>query len=187
MQIVLSVTVCRMQTFVAAGEFCLGWFAWSLGHNLGHRWWHNDMQKGKKTFYAHGETEHHRIYDGHVQCVFQRAEDPKELFISFPLPIVGAAGLLLIAVYAAMLGPWNAMPFGLGLLGFMVLDHQIHILFHKTPRLGGVLGWFQRMHLIHHATHDSNYFFVSGILWDVLLHTLKTADARAPFAHDKTM
>jgi sterol desaturase/sphingolipid hydroxylase (fatty acid hydroxylase superfamily) len=37
-----------------------------------------------------------------------------------------------------------------------------------------LLGWFQSMHLVHHATHDRNYFFVSGLLWDVLLGTAST-------------
>jgi hypothetical protein len=167
-----------MEAVTVLGDFGLGWLAWSIGHNLGHRWWHHDMEKGNQTFYAHGESEHHRIYDGHVERVFQQAQDPKELFISFPLPVVGALGLILTAIFGMLFGRMNAIPFGAGLLGFMVLDHQLHILFHKIPRLHGVLGWFQRLHLIHHATHDSNFFFVSGIIWDVLLKTLKTSDKR---------
>ena len=155
---------------------------WSLGHNLGHRWWHDEMRKGMTTFYAHGEREHHRIYDPHGQRVFQTGEDPKELFISFPLPIVAPVGLLLIALYGWLRGWPHAWPFMAALYFSMVADHQLHILFHKRLRLGGWLGWFQRMHLMHHATHNRNYFFVSGLIWDLLFGTavLRSRDLPQP-------
>lgn len=73
-----------MELLRIGADLCAGWCIWSLGHNLGHRWWHDDMLQGKTTFYAHGEREHHRIYDRHGQNQFHVAEDPKELFISFP-------------------------------------------------------------------------------------------------------
>ena len=152
-------------------DFFAGWCVWSLGHNLGHRWWHDEMRKGKQTFYAHGEREHHRVYDRHGQRTYQVNEDPKELFISFPLPLIAAAGLLFIAAYG-WLRTWSHCPgFATGLYVFMVLDHQLHKLFHKETRLAGVLGWLQQMHLTHHATHNKNYFFVSGFIWDVLFRT----------------
>jgi hypothetical protein len=148
-----------------------GWCAWSLGHNLGHRWWHDEMHKGKVTFYAHGEREHHRIYDRHGENQYHFAEDPKELFISFPLPLIAGASTVFVALYGWLAGWANAGPFAVALYGSMVLDHQVHILFHKKAHLPGVLGWFQRMHLTHHATHNRNYFFVSGFVWDVLFRT----------------
>ena len=152
-------------------DLCAGWCVWSLGHNLGHRWWHDEMRKGKTTFYAHGEREHHRVYDPHGERAFQIGEDPKELFISFPLPIIAPVGLLFVALYGWLRGWPHAWPFAGALYVSMVLDHQLHILFHKYARLDGLLGWFQRMHLTHHATHNRNYFFVSGLLWDVLFGT----------------
>jgi len=56
-------------------DIAAGWCTWSLAHNLGHRWWHNDMKRGVETFYAHGERQHHRIYDRHGDSVFHQSED----------------------------------------------------------------------------------------------------------------
>jgi len=163
-------------------DFTAGWMAWSLGHNLGHRWWHDEMKRGMQTFYAHGEREHHRIYDGHGETAFQQSVDPKELFISFPLPLVAIAGLLFIAAFGWLRGWAHTLPFAAGLYTFMVIDHQLHILFHKRPQMNGVLGWFQHMHLVHHATHNRNYFFVSGWIWDVLFRTASSELERTPSA-----
>lgn len=145
-----------------------------MGHNLGHRWWHDEMKKGSQTFYSYGEREHHRIYDGHGQFAFQHNEDPHELFMSFPFTIVAAIGLIFVALYGWLLGWPHSMGFAAGLYFFMLLDHRLHLLFHRTPQLGGILGRFQTMHLIHHATHRNNFFFVSGILWDMLFRTFET-------------
>jgi hypothetical protein len=152
-------------------DLCAGWGVWSLGHNLGHRWWHDEMQKGKTTFYAHGEREHHRIYDRHGETRRQLAEDPKKLFISFPLPIVASGASLFVALYGWLCGWAHAAPFAGALYISMVLDHQLHALFHKKPRLTGILGRFQQMHLLHHATHNKNFFVVSGLVWDVLFRS----------------
>jgi hypothetical protein len=148
-----------------------GWCAWSLGHNIGHRWWHDEMRKGKLTFYAHGERQHHRIYDRHGENEYHAAEDPKKLFISFPLKIVAAGATLFVAAYGWLAGWAHTVPFGVALYGSMVLDHQLHTLFHKRANMSGILGWFQQMHLTHHATHNSNFFFVSGVPWDVIFGT----------------
>jgi hypothetical protein len=148
-----------------------GWLVWSLAHNLGHRWWHAEMRQGKQTFYAHGEREHHRVYDEHRDRERQKEDDPSELFISFPFIIVAPFGLVFVAIFG-WFGGWNhCVPFATGLYISMVLDHRLHILFHKKERLGGWFGSFQRMHLIHHTTHTSNYFFVSGLIWDILFRT----------------
>jgi hypothetical protein len=163
-----------------AVDLCAGWAAWSLGHNLGHRWWHDEMHKGKTTFYAHGEREHHRVYDRHGEHEYQVTEDPKQLFISFPLLIVAAVASLAVAIYAWLAGWSHAIPFAAALYLSMVADHQLHILFHKKPHLSGVLGWFQEMHLLHHATHNKNYFFVSGFLWDVLFRSAVLRPATRP-------
>jgi sterol desaturase/sphingolipid hydroxylase (fatty acid hydroxylase superfamily) len=155
-------------------DLLAGWCLWSLGHNLGHRWWHNEMRHGKQTFYAHGEREHHRIYDEHGQRAVQISEDPKELFISFPLPFVAAVALLLVAAYGRLAG-WEHVPsFAISLYGFMILDHRLHIRFHKESKLNGILGWLQEMHQIHHATHNRNFFFASGLVWDLLFQTAVT-------------
>jgi hypothetical protein len=154
-------------------DLCAGWCVWSLAHNLGHRWWHDEMLKGKVTFYAHGEREHHRIYDRHGENRYHIAEDPKELFISFPLPVIAPVGLVFVALYGWLCGWSHAGPFAGALYISMVLDHQLHILFHKKTRLSGPLGWFQQMHLLHHATHNKNYFFVSGLPWDVIFGTAR--------------
>jgi sterol desaturase/sphingolipid hydroxylase (fatty acid hydroxylase superfamily) len=64
----------------------------------------------------------------------------------------------------------------------MLIDHRLHILFHKSPNLGGILGRLQQMHMIHHQTHRHNYFFVSGFIWDALFRTAVTrldADPRS--------
>ncbi len=155
-------------------DLLAGWCMWSLSHNLGHRWWHNDMKRGLQTFYAHGEREHHRIYDRHGARTQQIAEDPKELFISFPLIVVGPVALLFVGAFGYLRGWSHAWPFAVGLYGFMLLDHQLHILFHRRQHLPGILGWLQNMHKIHHATHDRNFFFVSGLVWDLLLRTADT-------------
>jgi hypothetical protein len=149
-----------------------GWCFWSLAHNLGHRWWHDEMRKGKKTFYAHGEREHHRLYDSH-DLKEAAAEDPNELFISFPYPIVAAVALVPIAVYTLILGVSAAIPFAVALYGSMTVDHLLHKQFHKREHLHGVLGWFQQLHMTHHATHNRNYFFVTGLVWDVLFRTFR--------------
>lgn len=158
-------------------DLLAGWCAWSLGHNLGHRWWHAEMKHGMNTFYAHGERQHHYVYDGHGQTEFQQSVDPKELFISFPLLLVAAAGLLFVAGFGYLRGWIHCLPFAIGLYTFMVLDHQLHVLFHKRQELHGFLGWFQQMHLVHHATHNRNYFFVSGLVWDVLFGTASKVNA----------
>jgi hypothetical protein len=152
-------------------DLCAGWCAWSLGHNLGHRWRHDEMDKGKITFYAHGEREHHRIYDEAWVNGRQAAEDPKELFISFPLLVVGPLASLFVALYGWLSGWPHAMPFAGSLYASMVLDHRLHIVFHKETRPPGILAWLQRMHRLHHATHDKNYFFVTGLLWDVIFRS----------------
>jgi hypothetical protein len=162
----------------AAIDIFWGWCFWSLSHNLGHRWWHNDMKKGVQTFYAHGEREHHRIYDGTPGAERTIADDPRELFISFPFVVVGPAALLPVAAYAYFQGWSHAIPFAIAMYAAMILDHRLHIHFHRTPNLRGVVGWFQKMHLVHHATHRSNFFFVSGFLWDVLFRSAVTKPKR---------
>jgi len=152
-------------------DLCAGWCAWSLGHNLGHRWWHDEMEQGKITFYAHGEREHHRLYDRPWESDFQGAQDPKELFISFPLFVVGPLASLFAVLYGWLSGWPHAIPFAAAFYASMVLDHQLHILFHKKTRLPGVLAWFQQLHRVHHATHNKNYFFVTGLLWDVIFRS----------------
>jgi hypothetical protein len=154
-------------------DFLCGWAVWSLSHNLGHRWWHIEMRLGKKTPYAHGEREHHRVYDPHGARAWQHAEDPRELFISFPLTAIAPIGLLFVAAYGWIRGWPHALPFAVALYTCMVADHQLHIVFHKSAALPGALGWFQQMHLIHHRTHRYNYFFVTGLLWDLLLGTAR--------------
>ncbi len=160
-----------MVNWSVALDMFWGWGFWSLSHNLGHRWWHNEMKRGLQTFYAHGEREHHRIYDGPVERPRQIADDPKELFISFPLIVIAPVGLLVAAAYGYFRGWTHAIPFGAAMYAVMILDHRLHIQFHKIPHLNGALGWFQKMHMVHHATHTTNFFFVSGLLWDVLLRT----------------
>ena len=152
-------------------DIAAGWCTWSLAHNLGHRWWHNDMKKGIETFYAHGERQHHRIYDRHGEPALHHSEDPRELFISFPFFVVGPVALLFVGAFGLLFGWPHALPYALGLYFFMLLDHRLHILFHRTEKLPGILGRFQQMHKIHHETHTRNFFFVSGLIWDVLFGT----------------
>lgn len=151
-------------------DIVAGWCVWSLAHNLGHRWWHVDMRAGKKTFYAHGESEHHRLYDADYHA--HRDEDPLELFISFPYKYIAPAALLIVAAVGAVFGWAHALGFFLGFHGSMSLDHFSHVAFHKRDRLPGFFGRLQDLHRIHHTTHRNNYFFVSGYVWDLLLGTL---------------
>jgi len=132
------------------------------------------MRQGKQTVYAHGEREHHRVYDNHGQRDLHIAEDPKELFISFPFFAVAPVALLLVAAYGWLRGWMHSVPFGTAMYACMFADHRLHILFHKSPKLGGILGRFQQMHMIHHRTHRHNYFFFSGFLWDALFRTART-------------
>jgi hypothetical protein len=151
-----------------------GWCTWSLAHNLGHRWWHNDMKRGLKTFYAHGERQHHAIYDRPGARAEQIAEDPRELFISFPFFVVAPVALMFVAAWGSLRGWTHAWPYSAGLYFFMLLDHRLHVLFHRVDQLPGILGRLQQMHRIHHATHTRNFFFVSGLIWDVLLGTMES-------------
>jgi hypothetical protein len=155
-------------------DLLCGWGVWSLAHNLGHRWWHLEMRQGKKTPYAHGEREHHRVYDSHGAGAWQHAEDPRELFISFPLFAIAPIGLLFVAGFGWLRGWDHCVPFAIAMYASMVADHRLHILFHKAPQLSGALGRLQQMHMIHHGTHRHNYFFVTGLVWDVLLGTART-------------
>jgi hypothetical protein len=159
-----------MNIWSIIGDVVAGWCVWSLAHHLGHRWWHAEMRNGKQTFYARGEREHHRVYD---QLGGHELEDPSELFISFPFSVVGPVGLVFVAAFGLLTG-WNhCIPFFAGFHGSMILDHRLHILFHKREQLPGLLGWFQKMHVIHHSTHNSNFAFVSGLPWDALLGTAR--------------
>jgi sterol desaturase/sphingolipid hydroxylase (fatty acid hydroxylase superfamily) len=124
--------------------------------------------------YAHGEREHHRVYDHPTDRAFHAAEDPRELFISFPFFVVGPVALIFVAAWGWLRGWPAALPYAAGLYFFMLLDHRLHILFHRTPSLPGVLGRLQQMHRIHHQTHSHNFFFVSGLLWDLMLGTAAT-------------
>src|SRR5215471_1286307 len=120
-------------------DVVVGWCCWSLGHNLGHRWWHDEMRKGKKTFYAHGEREHHRIYDRHGDRAYHVAEDGNEAFISFPLPIIAPLAVVLVVSYGWFLRTWSdPLFFAVGLYGSMLLDHQLHKQFHRHDRLKGI-------------------------------------------------
>lgn len=161
-----------MSLLSIAADLVCGWGVWSLAHNLGHRWWHVEMRDGKDTPYAHGEREHHRIYDGEIGF-WQHEEDPKELFISFPLVAVAPFGLLFVAAFGWLRGWEHCLPFAIALYASMVTDHQLHILFHKSPALPGVLGRLQQMHVVHHTTHQHNFFFVTGWIWDVLFQTAR--------------
>lgn len=162
-------------------NFCAGWGFWSLAHNLGHRWWHEEMRHGRTTFYAHGEREHHRLYDRPDQAVLA-AEDPRELFISFPLPHVAAIALGPVVAYGWLRSWSDAVPFAAALYASMVLDDYLHRRFHRDRDLPGVLGRLQRMHQVHHVTHDRNFFFMTGLLWDVLFRTavLDASDTSRP-------
>ena len=155
-------------------DLLAGWGFWSLAHNLGHRWWHVEMRTGKNTPYAHGEREHHRVYDIHGIQDFRHAEDPRELFISFPFFAVAPIGLLFVAAYGWLRGWEHCLPFAAAMYLCMIADHRLHILFHKSAKLPGPLGRLQQMHLMHHQTHRHNYFFVTGIVWDVLFGTART-------------
>lgn len=151
-----------------------GWCFWSLAHNLGHRWWHVDMKKGVTTFYAHGESEHHRIYDGDIMRDRHFAEDPQELFISFPFKWVAAVAAIPALLYGFGLGPLHGFVFAIAMYSCMLVDHKLHVRFHTDRNLTGLLAKLQEMHYIHHATHSSNFFFVSGIVWDLLFRTAVT-------------
>ena len=159
--------------FVSPLDICAGWRTWSLAHNLGHRWWHNDMKRGVETFYAHGELRHHRMYDRHTDQAFHRAEDPGEVFISFPF-LVGPVALLFVLAYGWLRGWDHALPYATGMYFFMLLDRRLQILFHRSSSLPGILGWFQKMHRVHHTTHANNCFFVSGLIRGVLLGSVLT-------------
>jgi hypothetical protein len=162
-----------------AQDLLWGWVVWSLSHNLGHRWWHVEMRLGKKTVYARGESEHHRVYDPHGAQEWHTAEDPRELFISFPLVAIAPMALVFVAAYGWLRGWEHSLPFAVAMYASMVADHRLHILFHRPARLGGFLGRFQEMHLIHHGTHQHNFFFVTGLVWDMLFGTACTkADSR---------
>lgn len=170
-----------MDVWNVALDMAAGWLVWSLGHNLGHRWWHDDMKKGVQTFYAHGEREHHRIYDQHGAVAFQAQEDPRELFISFPFHMVALFALAPVAGYGYWRGWPHALPFACAMYACMLIDHRLHILFHKAVALPRPLEQLRAMHMIHHATHNRNFFFVTGYVWDVLLRTAVTGpvpDAR---------
>jgi len=160
-----------MNLELALLDVAAGWVTWSLVHNLGHRWWHHDMEKGVQTFYAHGEREHHRIYDQHGALAFQTQEDPRELFISFPFVVVAPVASLFVLAYSYLPGWHHAAPYALGLYASMLIDHRLHILFHRTTQLPPALQRLRAMHMIHHATHNRNYFFVTGYVWDLLLRT----------------
>src|SRR5579863_10260211 len=162
-----------MNNLAVAVDLVMGWCVWSLAHNLGHRWWHAEMRQGKHTPYAHGEREHHRLYDSDNRD-WQIAEDPRELFISFPFWVIAIVGLVFVAGYSYVRGWEHSVGFSVGLYISMIADHQLHILFHKTQRLPGPLDTLRRLHLIHHRTHRHNFFFVSGVLWDILFGTILT-------------
>ena len=152
------------------GHVLIGWCFWSLAHNLGHRWWHDEMKKGKETFYAHGERQHHRLYDSD-DLVLAKAEDPLELFISFPAAHIAVIAAIPVAAYFWFFGWPAAALFATGLYVSLIVDHQLHRRFHAGEKLPGVVGRLQEMHSIHHATHSSNFFFASGIVWDVAFRT----------------
>lgn len=160
-----------MTVAVTLLDLAAGWAMWSLSHNLGHRWWHHDMANGVETFYAHGEREHHRIYDRHGALAFQVQEDPRELFISFPFIVIAPLALLLVLGYGYLVGWTHAVPFAIALYASMLIDHRLHILFHRTTALPPALERLRAMHMIHHATHNRNYFFVTGYVWDLLFRT----------------
>ena len=163
-----------MSALSVSTDIVCGWAVWSLAHNLGHRWWHAEMRQGKKTVYAHGEREHHRIYDPHGASEWQHAEDPRELFISFPFVAIAPIALIFVAAFGALRGWDHCLPFGISMYACMLTDHRLHILFHKRPKLSGVLGRLQHMHLVHHDTHRYNFFFVTGYVWDLLFRTVRT-------------
>lgn len=160
-----------------------GWVVWSLSHNLAHRWWHTEMRLGRRTPYAHGEREHHRVYDRHEAGDWRSMEDPHELFISFPFAAIALLALGVVALYGWLRGWDHSMPFAVAMYACMLIDHRLHIFFHKSPRLPGTLGLLQRMHLIHHQTHTHNYFFFTGWVWDVLFGTAKSAEERLQDVH----
>jgi len=91
---------------------------------------------------------------------------------------VGPVALIFVAIYGLLRGWPHMLPYAAGLYFFMLLDHRLHILFHRVEQLPSVLGWFQQMHRIHHETHAQNFFFVSGLIWDVLLGTAETRRPR---------
>ena len=160
--------------FISIGaDLVCGWATWSLSHNLGHRWWHVEMRHGMSTPYAHGEREHHRIYDNPAGD-YLADEDPKELFISFPISVIAPIGLLFVAAFGWLRGWEHCVPYAIALYASMCTDHQLHILFHKSQPLPGILGRLQRMHLVHHTTHRHNFFFVTGIFWDLLFGTARS-------------
>jgi hypothetical protein len=123
------------------------------------------------------------VYDAHGALDCQVVEDPRELFISFPFIAIAPIGLLFAAGYGWLCGWGHCLPFGLAIYTCMIVDPRLHIAFHKSPALGGPLGWLQRTHLIHHRTHRYNYFFVTGLIWDVLLGCADGGGARLAGSH----
>ena len=87
---------------------------------------------------------------------------------------VAPAGLLFVALYGLLRGWAHCLPFGVWMYSCMMIDHQLHKLFHKAAHLPGPLGRLQRMHLIHHEPHRLNYFYVSGLVGDLLFRTAQT-------------
>lgn len=156
---------------IQALYFIIGWGMWSFSHYVIHRWWHDDMTKGKETFYAQGERQHHHIYD-HNETHLTHELDPSEEFINFPLKHIAPMLILPLPLAYWLGGGVNATFLGVAMYGSMFLDYFMHLSFHEHPDMKGVRGYLQRLHMVHHETHNRNFFFTSGFLWDFIFRTV---------------
>ncbi len=158
-----------MTIWMALAHLASGWLAWSLCHNLWHRFWHWSIARGYDTFYTRGEKAHHKMYD-HDQW---KEGDPLGAHLKFPYVVIGLGLAAPTAAYTVVMGLSAGAVFAVGIYGCMFIDDHLHKLVHLKPGLTGWLGRLQARHLAHHRQHFTHYSFGTGAIWDRLFRTNK--------------
>jgi sterol desaturase/sphingolipid hydroxylase (fatty acid hydroxylase superfamily) len=156
----LSFTKYNIETTTFVILFVIGFFSWTLGEYLIHRYvFHmNDDKRWKRwiTYTFHGI--HHEYPKDKDRIVMPPAG---ALLIS---SIIFGVCWLIIQDYAFAYVPG----FLVGYLAYAFIHYAIHAL--QPPK--NFLKWLWIYHSIHHYKHPDQYFGVSTPIWDYVFNTI---------------
>lgn len=156
----LAFTYFKIETSTFALLFILGFFSWTLGEYLIHRYvFHMDNDKKWKrwiTYTFHGI--HHEYPKDKDRIVMPPAG---AILIS---SIIFGGFWLILQDYAFAFVPG----FLIGYLAYAFVHYAIHA--YQPPK--NFLRWLWIYHSIHHYKHPDKYFGVSTPIWDYIFNTV---------------
>jgi sterol desaturase/sphingolipid hydroxylase (fatty acid hydroxylase superfamily) len=150
-------------------------FAVALGSLAGY-WIHRALHQPWSGPFHRGHMEHHLEIYPTTRLTSDRYE-VKKWYNSGPVLFTPGAVLLLILgaglTWMLNVSLWHFITFGVGLVGFGLLNDWVHDAFHLRDHVLKNLSYFRklrRLHFLHHFNMERNYGIVS-LHWDAVFKT----------------